>query len=211
MAQPYETNQETKQVMDQIKQACDTYQRLDQRFKASLPTEDSVKFGEELSMDLMFPNRKALLQIVDTATRFSAAAFLDEDFDQSVEGIWLAFIQIWCTPYTGYPIRLRVDQGSSFTSHRWRQLTDHAGIQLRITGVKAHSSIGIGERLHELLRRIYGNVRADYPQAHNKPLLNIAVKAMNDTIGEKGLVPSFLTFEITPRFPIISFQHRKNE
>ena len=47
-------------------------------------------------------------------------------------------------------------------------------------------------------------MRADYPQAHNKVLLNIAVKAMNDTIGEKGLVPSFLTFRIAPRFAIIS-------
>ena len=206
-ARPYETNQETKLVLDQIKQACDTCQRLGPtpvRFKASLPTQDSVKFGEELSMDLMFLDGKALLHIVDTATRFSAAAFLDDDFNQSVEGIWLAFIQIWCTMYTGYPNRIRVDQGSSFTSDRWRQLTDLAGIQLRISGVKAHSSLGIGERLHEPLRRIYRKVRADYPQAHNKILLNIAVKAMNDTIGEKGLVPSLLAFGITPRFPIIS-------
>ena len=207
MARPYETNQETKHVLDKIKQACDTCQRLGPtpiRFKASIPTEDSVKFGEELSMDLMFLDGKALLHIVDTATRFSAATFLDGDFDQSVEGIWLAFIQAWCTLYTGYPNRLRVDQGSSFTSDRWRQLTDHAGIQLRISGVKAHSSLGIGERLHEPLRRIYRKVRADYPQAPNKILLSIAVKAMNDTIGEKGLVPSLLTFGITPRFPIIS-------
>ena len=53
-------------------------------------------------MDLMFLDGKALHRIVDTALRFSAAAFLDEDFDQSVEGTWLAFIQIWCTLYTGY-------------------------------------------------------------------------------------------------------------
>ena len=45
-------------------------------------------------MDLLSLDGKALLHIVDTATRFSAAAFLDEDFDQSVEGIWLVFIQI---------------------------------------------------------------------------------------------------------------------
>ena len=47
-------------------------------------------------------------------------------------------------------------------------------------------------------------MRADYPQAHEEILLGIAVKAMNDTIGEKGLVPSFLAFGTTPRFPIIS-------
>ena len=124
MARPYETNPDTKQVLDQIKQACDTYQRLGPtliRLKTSLPTEDSAKFGEELSMDLMFLDGKALLHIFDSATRFSSAAFLDKDFDQSVEGIWLAFIQVWCTMYTGYPNRIRVEQGSSFTSDRWRQ------------------------------------------------------------------------------------------
>ena len=38
-------------------------------------------------MDLMYLDEKALLHIVDTANRFSAAIFLDEDFDQTVEGI----------------------------------------------------------------------------------------------------------------------------
>ena len=194
MARPYETNQETKQVLDQIKQACDTCPRLGPTpigFKAPFPTEDSVKFGEELPMDLMLLDEKTLLHIVDTATCFSAAASLDEDFDQSVEDIWLAFIQIWCTLYTDYPSRLRDDQGSSFTSDRWRQLTDHAGIPLRMSGVKAHSSLGIGERLHETLRSIYRKVRAEYPQAHSQILFSRAVKAMNGTIGEKGMYPHF--------------------
>ena len=155
-------------------------------------------------MHLMFLDGKDLLHIADTATRVSAAAFLDEDFAQSVECIWLGFIQILYTLYTGYPNLLPVGQGSSFTSDRWRQLTDHATIQLRISGVKAHSSLGIGGRLYKALRRIYRKVRADYPQAHNKILLSIAVRAMNDKIEEKGLVPAFVAFGRTPRFPIIS-------
>lgn len=38
---------------------------------------------------------------------------------QSVEGIWLTFVMTWCTIYTGYPNRLRTDQGFVFTSERW--------------------------------------------------------------------------------------------
>lgn len=45
-------------------------------------------------MDLMFWDGKAVLHIVDSANRFSTAAFFDDDFDQSVEGIWSAFTQI---------------------------------------------------------------------------------------------------------------------
>ena len=155
-------------------------------------------------MDFMFINGEALLHIVDSAPRFSSAAFLNKDFDQNIEGISLAFIQVWCTMYTGHQNRLRIDQGLSFTSDQWRQLTDHAGIQFRISRVKAHGSLGIRDRSHEPVRRSYGKVRADYPQARKEIPLSIAVKAMNDTIGEKGRVPPFLAFGITPRFPIIS-------
>ena len=47
-------------------------------------------------------------------------------------------------------------------------------------------------------------MRADYPQANNENLLSKAVKSMNDTSGEKRLVPSFIAFGITLCFPIIS-------
>ena len=90
-----------------------------------------------------------MLHIVDSATHFSAARFLDshsETYVQSTEGVWLAFMQTWVTLYTGYPNRLRTDQGSIFTSPRWRELTDLNGVQLRLSGVRAHSSLGIGER-----------------------------------------------------------------
>ena len=109
----------------------------------------------------MFLEQKAVLHVIDTATRFSSTIFLDAHgatYGQSLEGIWLAFVEAWCTLYTVLPNRLRVDQGSAFTSDRWREITTQAGIQLRISGVKAHSSLGIGERLHGSLRRVYGKV-----------------------------------------------------
>ena len=150
LARPHEMNHDTVKTLEGIKRACDNCQRLGPtplRFKVSLPSMEDVKFGEEASMDLMFLDGKAVLHIIDTATRFSTATFLDahsSSYGQSVDGIWLAFLETWCTLYTGYPNRLRVDQGSAFTSDRWRNLTDFAGIQLRISGVKAHSSLWIG-------------------------------------------------------------------
>ena len=210
LARPDETNEETRRILEEIRTSCNACQRYGPtplRFKTSLPNEDDLKFGDEISMDLMFLDGKPVLHIVDTATRFSAATFLDahgEEYGQSVEGIWKAFIETWCLLYIGYPNRLRTDQGAAFTSDRWRALSNQCGIQLRLSGVKAHSSLGIGERLHDPLRRIYRKIIEDHPDVNPREALKIAVKAMNDTIGENGLVPTRLVFGMLPRYPILS-------
>jgi hypothetical protein len=78
-------------------------------------------------MDLKFINGKAVLPIIDSATRFNAATFLDslsESYGQSSDDIWNAFIDIWSSIYTGYPGRLLIDSGSAFTSVKWKALTE---------------------------------------------------------------------------------------
>jgi hypothetical protein len=133
-------------LLQQIASACETCQKLRPkpiRFKASLPKMEDIVFGDELSIDLMFIDGQAVLHVVDTATRFSSATFLDShngSFGHSVEGIWLAFIETWFTLYTGYPNRLRIDAGSIFASPRWKELSNMAGITLRMSGVEAHNS-----------------------------------------------------------------------
>ena len=158
-------------------------------------------------MDLMFLDGKAVLHVIDTATHFSAAKFLDshgKTYGQTAEGIWLAFLDIWCTTYLGYPNRMRTDLGSAFNSEKWRRYTNTCGMQLLLSGAQSHNSLGIGERYHEPLRRIFRKISIDYPHIDPQLLLKIAVKAMNDTMGESGLVPSLLVFGTIPRFPIIS-------
>lgn len=210
MARPWETDEGTRRILEEISSRCEACQRFSQapvRFKVTLPSEENLVFGDELSIDIMFLEGKAVLHIVDTATRFSAATFLDAHgvtYGQSVNGIWLAFVMTWCLVYTGYPNRLRTDQGSAFTSDRWRQLADTNGVKLRLSGIEAHSSLGIGERYHEPLRRIYRKIRYTHPTVSPLYLLKVAVKAMNDTMGENGLVPSRLVFGMIPRFPIIN-------
>ena len=88
------------------------------RFNTALLALQDVKLGEEISMDLMFIEGKAILHIVDTAYRFSWAIYLDSqihNYGQSVNGIWLAFLEALCTLYKGFPNRIRTDAGSVFT------------------------------------------------------------------------------------------------
>lgn len=65
---------------------------------------------------------------------------------------------------------------------------------MKQTGVEAHSSLNIGERLHQTLRQAFRKLRLDHPKIGIRLLLSVAVKALNDTIGPDGVVPSALLF-----------------
>lgn len=150
------------------------------------------------------------MHIVDTATYFSAAIFLDsvgESYGQSVKEVWMAFITTWCTMCIGFPNRLRKDQGFVLTSDGWKQLTDYCGIRLRLSGVRAYSSGVIGERYQAPLQRIYHKVRLSYPNLPDKFVFSVSINFMNDTTEENGLGPSCLVFET---IPLPFFKHRSS-
>lgn len=149
-------------------------------------------------MDLMFRDGNAVLHIVDTAAHFSAACLLEhvgENFGQCVEGIWMAFLTIWCTMYTGYPNRMRTNKGSVFTSEGWKQLTDLSGTQLRLSGVSQFSW-----DWETLSCSSSKNLRNDQV-FFTKLSFNIAVQAMNDTMDKKNLDSTRLVFGIIPILP----------
>lgn len=77
-------------------------------------------FWEDLSLHLMFLNNHAVLHVIDAATHFSSAVFLEEKsgYDQSVEGIRLALLEAWCLKYFRHPSWIRTDAESVFTSPR---------------------------------------------------------------------------------------------
>ena len=92
----------TKRMLEDISKnctRCQTYAAKPERFKVSLPN-DKVIFNREISLDLMWLDKKAVLHIADTDTHFSSATFLT---GQTVEKVWEAFINCWTTLYTGFP------------------------------------------------------------------------------------------------------------
>ena len=60
--------------------------------------------------------------------------------------------------------------------------------------------MGAGERYHDPLRRVFKKVKHEYPSLNRELALRISVKAINDTMGPEGLVPSLLVFGCLPRF-----------
>lgn len=74
------------------------------RFKAMVPSDNNLVFGDRISVDLMFLNGMAELHVVDTATRFSAATFQDahgSSHVQSSEVYWLNWWNI-VVPFIPY-------------------------------------------------------------------------------------------------------------
>ena len=62
--------------------------------------------------------------------------------------------------------------------------------------------MGLVERYHALLRRVFKIFRAK--EFNKKTLLQIAVKAVNDTTGPDGIVPTLLVFGAYPRMTDLS-------
>lgn len=71
-------------------QRCDAFQRFTSgpiRFKVSPPAKNNFIVGNELSTELTFLERSAVLHIKDSPTRFSEATILDShgcNYGQSV-------------------------------------------------------------------------------------------------------------------------------
>lgn len=59
--------------------------------------------------------------------------------------------------------------------------------------------MGAGERYHYALWRIFSKVQWEHPGHSKEVILALATKAMNDTMGAEGLVPSLLVFGVIPR------------
>ncbi|KAI0993907.1 hypothetical protein K3495_g14277 [Podosphaera aphanis] len=76
-------------------------------------------------------------------------------------------------------------------------------IRTKCVPVEAAQSVGIVERYHGPLRRAY-NIISEELKSAAKPLkLQMAVKALNDTVGPNGLTPTLLVYGTYPKMSSI--------
>jgi len=61
--------------------------------------------------------------------------------------------------------------------------------------IKAHNSIGIIERYHSPLRRIYHIIIIELLDINKDIALHMAFKAINDSTNPNGLIPTLLVFK----------------
>jgi hypothetical protein len=146
----------------------------------------------------MYINREAVLQAVDEATGFSAARFLKS---VSAKTVWNTLRTCWIDTYLGPPDYLVHDAGTQFVSAEFRAEARTMNVDVKEVLVEAHQSIGKVERFHAPLRRSYEIIWTETrgEQLDKHIVLQMATKAVNDTAGPNGLVPTLLVFGAYPR------------
>lgn len=196
-ARPEEATPETLKHLEELSRYCDPCQRIQnapKRFKVTFGAENS-RFNERIILDIMYLGSDPVLHVVDEGTRFGASRFLK---DISTKSIWKALLECWATIYTGLPNRMLVDQGTQF-GDLFINMAAASNVIVERTGVEAHSSLGIVERHHQPLRQTFRRIMVQFPNCDKELALAFAQKAMNDTLGPEGLVPSSLVFGEYPQ------------
>ncbi len=186
-----------KKALDYLSKYCAHCQRYGQspgRFKFTL--RDDVNFNYSIIVDIMYLNGKPVLHIVDEGTRYQAGKWLQ---NISAKHTWDTLRMCWIDTYLGPPDNIAHDAGTNFISKEFRQYANAMGITLKAVPVEAHNSIGIVERYHATVRRAYQIISAEIPDINKEMALQMAFKAINDSTGPDGLVPTLLVYGAYPR------------
>jgi hypothetical protein len=163
----------------------------DQPLVCSKPvSRTTVFFNDEVIVDIFVISGQPVLSVVDRDTHFQSATFLTRG-TKAVQ-VWQALLQCWVCRYVGAPDSIRTDYGSQFVGAEFQTLAAEMNISCSPVPVESAYSMGIGERYHGPVRRIFDRLQIAHPNEDQDLVLNIAVKACNDTMGIDGLVPTLL-------------------
>lgn len=168
------------------------------RFKFTL--KDEHDFNYEIIVDAMYLDSRPVLHVVDASTSFQAGRFLQ---DLSARKTWETLKMCWIDTYLGPPDVLTHDAGTNFAAAEFQAEAKLISITCHQVPVEAHWSIGKVERYHAPVRRAFEIIKAEMPlDTSPDAILQMALKAVNDTAGPDGLVPTLLVFGTLPRMTI---------
>lgn len=84
----------------------------------------------------------------------------------------------------------------------FRQSAEGCGVVIQASDREGHNALELGDRYHATLRLVYNAIRMEHTDFPSPLALRLAVKAINDTVGRNGLVPTLLVYGRLPYFPI---------
>jgi hypothetical protein len=186
-----------KRVLNYLSKYCIHCQRHGQspgRFKFNL--RDDIQFNHTIIVDIFYIQGKPVLHVVDEGTRYQAGRWLQ---NISAKHTWDTIRACWIDTYLGPPEQITTDAGTNFTSKEFSQLASTMGTRIKVVPVEAHNSIGIVERYHNLIRRAYTIISVEIRDLDKDMALQMAFKAINDSAGPDGLVPTLLVYGAYPR------------
>ena len=148
----------------------------------------------------MYMANSPILHVVDEATRFQAARWLE---NMTAQHTWDTLRACWIDMYLGLLDLIVYDTGTNFTAKEFKQNVYTLYIRTKAVLTEAAQSMGIVERYYTPIRRVYeviaGELNLPASTANKSLILQMAVKAINDTAGPDGLVLTLLVFGTYPR------------
>ena len=105
----------------------------------------------------------------------------------------------WIDTYLGPLDQITTDARKNFASKEFAQNANMLGVKLKIVPVEAHNSVGIVERYHGPVRRAYSIITTEIHNIDKDMALQMAFKAINDSAGPDGLIPTLLVYGAYPR------------
>jgi hypothetical protein len=118
----YDTHREAIEKINKFCHHCQIHGKSPGRFRFTL--RDDVEFNHSIIVDIMYINGKPVLHIVDEATRFNAACWLE---NMTAKATWDAIRFIWADTYLGPPDFIVTDAGKNFVSKEFVRLASAAG------------------------------------------------------------------------------------
>lgn len=201
-ANPDHMDREVQDAIMRLTKACTTcatHASRPRRFKLTVGTND-LKFNHTLAVDIMTLNGKPLLHVVDEATHYTSAVFLNR---QRASDTWKGLLRCWSRVYLGPPDFLRMDQGTNFIAKEFVESATAEGITVLPAPIESPSTMSHVERYHAPLRAAFKKIRDSLPTSESdSDCLQMALKAVNDTIGPEGLCPTLLVYGALPRHPL---------
>ena len=182
------------QYLTKYCEQCQKHGRSPGRFTFTL--KDDLDFNYNVIIDIMYIGGKPVLHLVDEATRFQAGQWLKNVLAQY---IWDQLRSCWIDTYLGPLDLVTANAGKQFMAKKFKQYAANMGIIVKNALVEAHHSIGMVERYHGPLRRVYSIVTSEIPGIEPDLALQMSFKAINDSVGPNGLVPTLLVFGAYPR------------
>ncbi|KAI0996966.1 hypothetical protein K3495_g11217 [Podosphaera aphanis] len=166
---------------------CQKYGKSPGRFKFNIKRD--ISFNHTILVDVMYINGDPVLRVIDEATRFQAAKRLP---NMTALATWNAIRQCWIDIYIGPPDIIAHDSGTNFVADKFQKLSTSMGIVTKCAPVESHNSMGLVERYHSPIRRAYQIIAEEFKEdgrqgTHKSMLLQMAIKAVNDTAGPDGL------------------------
>ena len=104
----------------------------------------------------------------------------------------------WINIYLGPPDIIIHNAGKNFVSKEFKQYTIILGIVIKSVPIKAHNSVKIVKRYHGPLHRIYHIIITELLDIGKDIALQMAFKAINDSIGPNSLISTLLIFKAYP-------------